>query len=43
MVTAHTVINDVPAGNQTFRMRCFQEDGDFKVENAIITVIRLPS
>ena len=42
-VSVNTTINDVPAGNQTFRMRCFQEDGDFHVEDAVITVMRLPS
>jgi hypothetical protein len=42
-VSVSTTINDVPAGNRTFRMRCFQEDGDFKVEGAIITVMRVPS
>jgi len=42
-VSVHTTIDDVPAGNHTFRMRCYQEDGDFKVEDAIITVMRVPS
>lgn len=42
-VVVHTTINDVPAGNRTFRMRCYEEDGDFKVENVNLTVTRLPS
>jgi hypothetical protein len=42
-IVVHTTINDVPAGNQTFRFRCYEEDGDFKVENVNLTVTRLPS
>jgi hypothetical protein len=42
-VVAHATVNDVPAGNQTFRLRCFEEDGDFRVENTTLTVMRLPS
>jgi hypothetical protein len=39
--TIHTTIEDVPAGSSTFRLRCDENNGEFQVEHAVVSVLRL--
>ncbi len=39
--TIHTTIENVPAGSSTFRLRCDENNPDFQVEHAVVSVVRL--
>ena len=39
--TLHTTIENLPAGSNTFRLRCDENDADFQVEHAVVSMVRL--
>jgi hypothetical protein len=39
--TLHATIENIPAGSSTFRLRCDENDADFHVEHAVVSVVRL--